>query len=249
MTGIEKFKEYFRGFEDAYVIIGGSACEMNLDDIGSDFRETKDIDMVLIIESIDEVFGKQIWKFIKEAGYKNVQKSGEMEFYRFYEPASNEYPFMLEIFSRRPKGIPEDYDGVIAPIPVDEEVSSLSAILLDDAYYEILLSGRRIIDGITLLSIDRLILFKARAWVDLTQKKSEGIHVNDRDIKKHKNDVLRLGANLDRSNNLKINKTIQEDLQAYLDAMKSIDFDVRTIGINGLNKDEILSIIEEYYTI
>ena len=34
MTGIEKFKEYFQGFEESYVIIGGTACELNMDDIG-----------------------------------------------------------------------------------------------------------------------------------------------------------------------------------------------------------------------
>ena len=29
VKGIEKFKEFFKGFEDSYVIIGGTACEIH----------------------------------------------------------------------------------------------------------------------------------------------------------------------------------------------------------------------------
>ena len=28
VKGLEKFKEYFTGFEDNYVIIGGTACDI-----------------------------------------------------------------------------------------------------------------------------------------------------------------------------------------------------------------------------
>lgn len=35
MKGINKFKEYFKDYEDQYVIIGGTACEllMNAEDL------------------------------------------------------------------------------------------------------------------------------------------------------------------------------------------------------------------------
>ena len=32
VKGLEKFKEYFAGFEDNYVIIGGTACDIILRD-------------------------------------------------------------------------------------------------------------------------------------------------------------------------------------------------------------------------
>ena len=62
--GIEKFKEYFIDYSGQYVFIGGTACVILLDEIGVSFRATKDLDMVLIIEALDESFGLKFWEFI-----------------------------------------------------------------------------------------------------------------------------------------------------------------------------------------
>ena len=75
---------------------------------------------------------------------------------------------------------------------MEDEISSLSAILLNDEYYAFLRKGRIRLSGITVLDAPYLIPFKAKAWLDLSDKKNLGIHVNSRDIKKHKNDVFRL---------------------------------------------------------
>lgn len=64
--GIDKFKEYFADYAGQYVFIGGTACYILLNDIGSSFRATKDLDMVLLIEAIDENFGITFWKFIED---------------------------------------------------------------------------------------------------------------------------------------------------------------------------------------
>ena len=46
------------------------------------FRATKDIDMVLIVESIRVEFGKRFFEYIKEAGYEHINKStGNAQFY------------------------------------------------------------------------------------------------------------------------------------------------------------------------
>lgn len=37
-----------------------------------------------------------------------------------------------------------------------------------------------------------LIPFKAKAWIDLSDRKAAGEHVDGRNIRKHKNDVFRL---------------------------------------------------------
>ena len=50
VRGIESFKEWFKGYENQYVIIGGTACDLLMSDSGLEFRATKDIDLVLIIE-------------------------------------------------------------------------------------------------------------------------------------------------------------------------------------------------------
>ena len=53
-----KFKEYFENHTNQYVFIGGTACDILLNELGAPFRSTKDLDIVLIIEALDASFGK-----------------------------------------------------------------------------------------------------------------------------------------------------------------------------------------------
>ncbi len=57
VRGIESFRKWFQGYEEQYAIIGGTACDLLMTDEGLDFRATKDIDLVLIIEAVDADFG------------------------------------------------------------------------------------------------------------------------------------------------------------------------------------------------
>lgn len=43
VTGIESFKEWFKGNESQYAIIGGTACDILMTEEGLDFRATKDM--------------------------------------------------------------------------------------------------------------------------------------------------------------------------------------------------------------
>ncbi|MCD7948962.1 MAG: hypothetical protein LUG12_01700 [Erysipelotrichaceae bacterium] len=67
MINLDLFKNYFRGYENEYVIIGGAACEMLMSQKNLSFRATKDIDMVLIVESLTKDFGETFWDFIKKS--------------------------------------------------------------------------------------------------------------------------------------------------------------------------------------
>ena len=198
ISGMESFREYFQGYEDCYTIIGGAACDILMHDAALSFRATKDIDMILLIENRFEAFATLFWKYIKAGGYRCGWKSAEKpHFYRFTEPQKSNFPVMIELFSRRPDFQSERSDVYLTPLPVSDEVSSLSAIMLDEDYYKLMLVGRRTVDGISVLSAEHLILFKIKAWLDLAQKKTESLHVNERDLKKHKNDVFRLFALVD----------------------------------------------------
>ena len=68
VTGFTKFKEKFQGFEDQYVVIGGTACDLLMENEDMTFRATKDVDIVLIVESITAEFGKVFWEYIKRSG-------------------------------------------------------------------------------------------------------------------------------------------------------------------------------------
>lgn len=250
VTGFTKFKEKFQGFENQYVVIGGTACDLIMENEELPFRATKDIDIVLIVESITAEFGKQFWEYVKEAGYEHKNKStGEAQFYRFTSPRSKEYPYMIEIFSRNPEFITLSEDALLTPLPIDEEVSSLSAILLNESYYELLKSGQIIVDGIPVLKATCLIPFKAKAWLDLTERKVNGENVDSKNIKKHKNDVFRLAQLITADTRQIIGAEIMEDMKLFLSEMKNEDIDMKSLGIRGRNKETMLELLSQCYGI
>lgn len=51
VTGMDTFRAHFAGFEDSFVLIGGAACDAWFTRFGGRFRATKDIDMVLVLNS------------------------------------------------------------------------------------------------------------------------------------------------------------------------------------------------------
>ena len=220
ITGYEKFKERFAGFEGQYVLIGGTACDIIMENEELPFRATKDIDIVLLVESITIEFGKQFWGFIKEAGYEHLNKStGKAQFYRFTSPKNREYPYMIEIFSKKPDFIMIDNKSMLTPLPIDEEISSLSAILLNDTYYDLLKNGQIVIDGIPVLRPTCLIQFKAKAWLDLRERKNNGEHIDSRNIRKHKNDVFRLARLITSDTRQHLEKEIAIDMKCFLRAI------------------------------
>ena len=249
VLGIERFKEWFRGYEDHYAIIGGTACDLLLAEEGLDFRGTRDIDLVLIVEAIKPEFGKHFWDFIHNAGYvRRCKSNGKQQFYRFTDPVSNEYPKVIELFSRRVDAIELPKDAVLTPLPMDEEISSLSAILLDDDYYQLLRSGTVVIDGVTILGAAYLIPFKAKAWLDLTDRRDSGEHVDRDDISKHKKDVFRLSVLLVPGTKIPVSQTVWNDLQAFLNAMQTEYVDTKQMKIPR-KKEEILTALTEQYIV
>ena len=82
----------------------------------------------------------------------------------------------------------------IVPVHIDDDTFSLSAILMDEDFYKFMMTGRRTVDRISILTADHIIQFKIYAWLNLTKKKSLGEHVNSKDLKKQKYDVFRLWA-------------------------------------------------------
>ena len=218
-TEINSFIEKFKDYADCYTVIGGTACDILMTEAGTDFRATKDIDMILIMEARYKEFAHIFWEFIMEGGYRFGWKNSEKaHFYRFTEPRSG-YPAMIELFSREPNYINFIPDGII-PIHIDEDTSSLSAILLNDDYYKFMLTGRRVVSGISVLDTEHLIPFKMYAWLDLKDKKARGEHVNERDLKKHKYDVFRLLQIARRDNKIETNGIVRENIIRFMEEIR-----------------------------
>ena len=155
---------------------------------------------------------------------------------------------MIELFSRRPDYL-KALDSRLAPIHVSEDVISLSAILLDEDYYNLLKAGTIDVDGVSVLDIKYLVLFKIKAWLDLSLRKDQNENVDSKNIKKHKNDVLRLMVNIGPDDNLVIKGQILNDVVAFLKSNIDKEIDLKTLGIKGITYTEIMERIKSCYGI
>jgi hypothetical protein len=248
VRGFESFKSWFQGYEEQYTIIGGTACDILMAEEKLDFRATKDIDLVLILEAITPDFGARFWNYIVEGQYQHCNKStGAPQFYRFSQPKSSEFPVMIELFSRRTDAIQLPADATLTPLPIDEDISSLSAILLDDNYYEFLRNGNMIIGGVTVLGPAYLIPFKAKAWLDLSERRQNGEHVDSKNIRKHKNDVFRLTELINPELKIMTPESVRKDIKDFIDRMKEENVDLKQLGIVGRTKEDILRELSKIY--
>lgn len=113
VDGIDSFREAFKGYEDCYTVIGGAACDILMAEADNEFRATKDIDMILLLEDRYKEFASVFWEYIKSGKYKCGWKNSEkLHFYRFTEPVLG-YPVMIELFSRKPDYHLEVEQGII----------------------------------------------------------------------------------------------------------------------------------------
>ena len=229
VRGLDRFRAYFAGHEESYALIGGAACDILFGKAGLPFRATRDFDIVLCVEVVGVEFGTVFADFLEAGGYRARERStGRREFYRFHRPADETFPAMIELFARRPETLELPSGAELSPIPVEEDVISLSAILLDDDYFDALQKARRVIDGISLVDETLLIPFKARAFLDLSGRKANGEDVDARHIRKHRADVFRLAQLLPGSGNLPLADPIRADLAAFLGQVaRDPDFDYK----------------------
>ena len=245
VDGIESFREAFKDFPDCYTVIGGAACDILMTERDTTFRATHDIDMILILEDKKKDFSEAFWKYIKAGGYRCGWKNSEkMHFYRFTEPNPG-FPTQIELFSRRQDFQLEIEHGVI-PIHIDDDTSSLSAILLNDDFYNFMMKGRKLVNGITVLDAEYLIPFKMYAWLDLTDRKAKGEFVKEKDLKKHKYDVFRLMSIIDESAKFELTGLVNEKTSEFIERIK--DEQLSLSSINAVhNLEESLEILKAMY--
>lgn len=245
VKGIDRFKAYFRDYTDQYVLIGGAACDISFGSNNAEFRATRDLDVVLIAEALTREFGQRFWEFIRDGGYQNRAKSsGTSQFYRFDKPTQEGFPAMIELFART-EYILED-GAELTPIHIDDSISSLSAILLNDSYYDALLRGRDVIDGFSILRHSWLIPFKAKAWLDLNERNRRGEHVDSRNLKKHRNDIIRMAAELVLER-CELPEEVKSDMANFIEEMNVTDQEIRNLKLRGVKAEDIRRLLTDMY--
>lgn len=248
VRGLNVFRGRFAGFEDRYVLIGGAAVEVAMDAAGLQFRVTKDLDIVLHVEALDAEFASAFWAFVTDGGYEFKERStGNATLYRFSKPTDESFPYMLELFSRRPELIEPSTDCHLTPLPIAEEVSSLSAILLDDDYYDFVQEGTRADGGLSVLVPEYIVPLKARAWIDLTGRHERGEAVSRDDIKKHRNDIIRLSQLISPGARIALPDAIGGDLKEFVARALHDGAEPKVFGVIGMTLEDVRSLLDAVY--
>ena len=144
VRGVEWFAQAMSAHADDYVLIGGSTCSTLFEEAGQSFRTTDDLDVVVVADGSNAGFARALWAFVAEGGYEaGTRPTGRSTYYRFRLPEGSRniasYPAQIELFARRPDfplSSEASEASEVTPLPFDETVSSLSAIILDDECYE-----------------------------------------------------------------------------------------------------------------
>ena len=136
------------------------------------------------------------------------------------KPENDDFSFQVELFCRKPDLVSLEEPAHLTPIPVDDDLSSLSAILLNDHYYNYMRDRSELVDGLRRATLEALVCLKAKAYLEIKVRVENGKEGERKHLKKHKGDVFRLGALLPENTVFDIPEEIQKDLNAFAAEVK-----------------------------
>ncbi|HVU55923.1 MAG TPA: hypothetical protein VHD83_12755 [Puia sp.] len=252
VTGLALFRDYFKRLEKSYILIGGAACDQQFEERGLTFRATKDLDIILVAEALGSEFIERFWQFIKAGGYENKEKSaGQRQYYRFSKPRTGGFPVMLELFSRKPDIITAAEGMTLTPIPADDDLSSLSAILMDEVYYNFTMGRTIMQNDLPIADIPSLICLKAKAHLDLAERKEKGEKIDHKNVAKHRSDVFRLIAILEAAAIASLEGSMRADMEQFIakvEAEKPETKDVlKSVGLPVIELPELVDILRKVF--
>lgn len=245
VSGIETFKDWFQDYPTRYVIIGGTACNLIFAEYGAPERATHDIDMVIVAEAFDREFYSRFVEFVKAGGYQHKNKAEKYELYRFEKPLDSAFPPKIELLSRRPECL-EGIETELGRFQTIDASNSLSAILLDDEYYNLIEDGITEISGLPVLSLHYLPVFKIHAWANLSNDKAAGKRVSSDEIGKHRRDVLRLCALFEPDTHIDLADSIKVEIERFVSEKPWDENMMRNLKLR-ISADDMVDIIRSAY--
>ena len=247
VVGLNIFSQFFNDYQDCYLIIGGTACDIVIEEAAFTPRTTEDIDIVLIVEALKPQFVNKFWEFIKAGNYQIQQKNIEKRnAYRFESPQTSGFPLQIELFSRVPDSIDPESTTHLTPIPTNDDLSNLSAISLNDDYYTFAIEHSDIKDQVHFAKKQALICLKAFAYLNNKTRKAEGQQVKTEDIMKHKYDIFRMVFLLNPDDSFETPAAIKADLQKFADDIKNDLPDPAIFKRNGFGTQNMETIFTQF---
>lgn len=248
--GFDHFCDSLKGLETDYVIIGGGAAAILMDDEGLEFRATKDVDLVVLGRS-DEL-NTRILAYVKDGGYKTKESTETTpKYYRFREPSKTECPAMIEIFARNELELQLEEGQYIIPIKSDS-AEKLSAILLDDEYFDLIRKNLVTSEsGITLINAIANICLKARAHRELFERRASGDKTaEEKSIQKHLKDIWRLAAVLTGEETIALTGQPEKDVTSAiqkLGLLPKMQFKQVMENIPGVEMEAIMAVLKKVF--
>ena len=170
--------------------------------------------------------------------------------YRFSNPEDKHYPEQLELFSRKPGVLGLSEEDRLTKISLGKDISSLSAILLDDEYYALIQSGTVDKDGLSIVKPEYLIPLKIRAWMDLKQRREAGESVDSTKLRKHRNDIFRLLRVINPSGKIKLEDQVREDVKEGLKLLGTEEnIDKTSQQLSNRTTTDVTNILKHIYSI
>ncbi len=232
---IKHFCSFFKDFKDCYTLIGGAACTIWYIDQLPNFRATRDVDIVLILENLDSGFTARFHQYMKQYEYHGTAIGmDELKRTCMYRLQSDNplVPPQIEILSRRPEESLLPLHLHSAPLKVESEYTYLSCILMNDEYYDFLKEQIIYSDDIPLPKKAAIIALKIKAYLNIEETRitatKEDIEQrklpNEEEMNKHRNDVFFLLLDiLPNKEALNVPQNLTNDIQAFVMQMQGED--------------------------
>lgn len=222
---LQNFAREFAPYRGEYVIIGGAACHLWFAEEQTHFRNTMDVDMVLLLQSQSLPFIKSFRDFAERIGYQadsRLQQDGitKRRLYRFRLSGNLDYPEMIEVLGPDNEDIQHAFEQRSIPVKVADEYSGLSCMLLDDAYYGLLQNSCTERQGIPIVSREALIALKIKAFLNIQSLHRNGNlppHGSDTSMenaRKHRKDVIAL-LYLSGLSRTPVGPSIRKDIEVF----------------------------------
>lgn len=257
VRGLDRFLGFFEGWESSFAVIGGCACSQWFSEEAVRFRSTQDIDMVLLLKAKAPDFFTRFWAFVRDGKYELRKRPDDDStiLFRFEKPgAGGDFPKKIELLTGIPDlTIPEDVR--IVHLNPDEEPYSLSAILLHEDYYRLVMSGGTTTrSGMPTVRPDVLALLKVKAHLNLLDEKNGGRFIAEHDATKHRNDVFQLAYIFRGRYEGELSDSIRADLMRFLNMYgndnpdwSNIQHHLRAFGMEERPPTELVQILREHY--
>lgn len=88
-------------------------------------------------------------------------------------------------------------------------------------------------------------MFKAKAYLDLSERKEQGENIDSRGIRKHKNDVLRIIMEFVLENVRNFPIEVSKDMEKFISKLEIEPFDKGLLKNYGVDNEEIIDRLRE----